>query len=70
MAPYEGKHFKTLLLPQIVFEYFQTWTDFFFSGPKTVLLLDFLNFEFTIFHHFYLFIYILIYLFIYLFIYF
>ncbi len=51
MRPYGRQNFKTLLLPQITFDSFQTFLNFLLSGPhKSSTVLDFWNFELLIFH--------------------
>ncbi len=52
MGPYGSKKFKTLLLPQITFEFFQTFLKFLLSCPHKSTGLNFWNFEFLIFHDF------------------
>ncbi len=53
MGSYGIKNFKTLLLPQITFESIQNFfLNLLLSGPHKSTVLDFWNFEFTIFHNF------------------
>ncbi len=52
MASYGSKNFKRLLLPQIVFDFFfcKLLRNFLLNAPHKITVLDFSNFEFTIFH--------------------
>ncbi len=53
VGPYGSKNFKTLLLLQITFASFQTFSDFFLNGLQKRAVLYFWNFVFTIFRHFF-----------------
>ncbi len=46
MGPYGSQNFKTLLLPQITFEFFQSFPDFFLSSPDKSTVLNFWNLRF------------------------
>ncbi len=52
MGPYGSQNFKTLLLPQISFESFQTLSEISSQWSYKSSVLDFWNFEFLIFQEF------------------
>ncbi len=55
MEPYGSQNFKTLLLPQITFAFFQPFLNFLVSCPHESTVWNFLNFEFLTFQLFFFF---------------
>ncbi len=56
MGPYGSQNFQTLLLPEITFDIFQTFSQFFLWVRLTkVLFLEIWNFQLTIFTDFFFF---------------
>ena len=45
MGPYGSQNFKTPLLPQITFEYFRTFSDFFYQWSSQKYCFEFLKFR-------------------------
>ncbi len=52
MGPYLSENFKTLLLPQITFKYFHTFSEIFSQWSSQKYCFEFLKFEFPIFNQF------------------